>query len=286
MRKPDSNKGNKGRNKRKKGQKPISEKKKKILDYKEKQRKRKGDPLPKLNRDDIRLNKFLSNAGVCSRREADVLIKSGVVEINDKIITELGVRVKPGDKVKYDGQTINPDPKRYVLLNKPKDFVTTMYDPKGKKTALSLVRKACKERIATIGKLDRGTTGLLLFTNDSDLAKKLTHPSTTITKLYHVVTDHPVKQAHLHQLTEGVELEDGLIRAESCDYVTDSNDKKEVGIEIHSGKSRVVRRMFEALGYKVTKLDRVVYAGLTKKDLPRGEWRHLSKKELDFLRML
>lgn len=287
MRKPDPKKNTGKRDKKPSdNQQPLSNKKKKLLKYKSQVKKKKGDPMPKMDDDNIRLNKYLSNAGICSRRDADVLIQSGIVQINGKIVTEMGVKVKPGDVVKYDGATINPDPKRYVLLNKPKDFATTYDDPQQRKNVMSLVSKACKEPIYPIGKLDRTTTGLLLFTNDSDLAKKLTHPRSKVTKLYHVVTDNPVQKKELHNLVEGIDLEDGLIKADSCDYVAEAKDRREIGIEIHSGKNRIVRRMFEALGYKVTKLDRVTYAGLTKKDLPRGEWRHLTSKEIDFLRML
>ena len=246
---------------------------------------RKGDPLPTFNEDDVRLNKYLSNAGVCSRREADVLIQTGVVSVNGEIITELGYKIKKGDKVQYDGETINAETKRYVLLNKPKGFITTMDDPLGRKTVMGLVINACKERIYPVGRLDRDTTGLLLFTNDGDMAKKLTHPRYEATKIYHVETDKPVQKEHLELLMRGIELEDGRIKADKAEYVTDGKSAREVGIEIHSGKNRIVRRMFEKLGYEVVKLDRVQFASLTKKDLPRGYYRHLTEKEVSFLKM-
>jgi 23S rRNA pseudouridine2605 synthase len=246
---------------------------------------RKGDPLPSFNEEEIRLNKYLSNAGVCSRREADVLIQTGVVSINGVVVTELGYKVRKGDVVQYDGETINAETKRYVLLNKPKDFITTMDDPWGRKTVMGLVYKACKERIYPVGRLDRDTTGLLLFTNDGDLAKKLTHPRYEAKKIYHVECNRPVTTEHLEELMSGVELDDGIIKCDKAEYVKDSHSSREVGVEIHSGKNRVVRRMFEKLGYEVVKLDRVQFAGLTKKDLPRGFYRHLTEKEVAFLKM-
>jgi 23S rRNA pseudouridine2605 synthase len=246
---------------------------------------RKGDPLPSFNEDEIRLNKYLSNAGVCSRREADVLITSGVVSINGVVITELGYKVKRGDAVQFEGETINAETKRYVLLNKPKDFITTMDDPWGRKTVMGLVYKACKERIYPVGRLDRDTTGLLLFTNDGDLAKKLTHPRYEAKKIYHVECNRPVTTEHLEQLVNGIDLEDGQIKCDKAEYVKDSSSAREVGVEIHSGKNRIVRRMFEKLGYEVVKLDRVQFASLTKKDLPRGFYRHLTEKEVAFLKM-
>lgn len=246
---------------------------------------RKGDPLPTFNEEDVRLNKYLSNAGVCSRREADVLIQTGVVSVNGEIITELGYKIKKGDKVQYDGETINAETKRYVLLNKPKGFITTMDDPLGRKTVMGLVINACKERIYPVGRLDRDTTGLLLFTNDGDMAKKLTHPRYEATKIYHVEADKPVQAEHLELLMRGIELEDGRIQADKAEYVKDGKSAREVGIEIHSGKNRIVRRMFEKLGYEVVKLDRVQFASLTKKDLPRGYYRHLTEKEVSFLKM-
>lgn len=245
---------------------------------------KKGDPMPTFNEDEIRLNKYLSIAGVASRREADVLIQTGVVSVNDVIITEMGYKIKPGDVVKYDGETINAEKKRYVLLNKPKDFITTMDDPLGRKTVMSLVRKACKERIYPVGRLDRDTTGLLLFTNDGDLAKKLTHPRYRATKIYHVETNKPVTTEDMEKLLSGVFLEDGKVNCDKVEYVKDGTSR-EVGVELHSGKNRIVRRLFEHLGYEVVKLDRVKFASLTKKDLPRGFFRHLTDHEVAFLKM-
>jgi 23S rRNA pseudouridine2605 synthase len=256
--------------------------KRKYIDFKEKVKK--GDPLPSFNEDAIRLNKYLSNAGVCSRREADVLIQTGVVSVNGQIITELGYKISPGDVIQYDGETINAETKRYVLLNKPKGFITTMDDPFGRKTVMSLVRKACKERVYPVGRLDRDTTGLLLFTNDGDMAKKLTHPAHQAKKIYHVELNKPVRVEDIEKLKKGVDLEDGRTRFDEVEFVKEGT-AREVGVELHSGKNRIVRRMFEALGYEVVKLDRVQFAGLTKKDLPRGMFRHLTEKEVAFLKM-
>ena len=256
--------------------------KRKYIDFKEKVKK--GDPLPSFNEDAIRLNKYLSNAGICSRREADVLIQTGVVSINGEIITELGYKIKPDDVVRYDGETINAETKRYVLLNKPKGFITTMDDPLGRKTVMGLVRKACRERVYPVGRLDRDTTGLLLFTNDGDMAKKLTHPKHKALKIYHVELNKPVSREHLQTLLKGVDLEDGRTTFDAAEFVKDGNSR-EVGVQLHTGKNRIVRRMFEALGYEVVKLDRVQFAGLTKKDLPRGMYRQLSDKEVSFLKM-
>jgi len=256
--------------------------KRKYIDFKIKVKK--GDPLPSFNDEAIRLNKYLSNAGVCSRREADVLIQTGVITVNGKIVTELGYKIAPTDVIQCNGETINAEKKRYVLLNKPKGFITTMDDPQGRKTVMTLVRNACRERIYPVGRLDRETTGLLLFTNDGDLAKKLTHPRYQARKIYHVELNKPVKAEDIDKLLRGVDLEDGKSKADKASYVEGGNSR-EVGIEIHSGKNRIVRRMFESLGYTVVKLDRVVFAGLTKKDLPRGMFRHLSEDEVSFLRM-
>lgn len=248
-------------------------------------KKAKGDPLPTFS-EDVRLNKFIANAGICSRREADVLIQTGIVEVNGKIITEMGYKVKPTDEVKYDGRIIQSEKKQYVLLNKPKDFITTMDDPMGRRTVLQLVNNACKERIYPVGRLDRNTTGLLLFTNDGDLAKRLTHPRYEVTKIYHVELDRPISVEHVKALCAGVELDDGdFVKADVAEIIKDTRSR-EVGVELHSGKNRVVRRMFEAIGFKVVKLDRVKFAGLTKKDLPRGRWRHLDEKEVNFLKMV
>ena len=253
----------------------------KYIDHKT--RLKKGDPLPSFN-DEVRLNKSLSNAGICSRREADELIKMGIVTVNGIVVMEMGYKVKPGDVVKYDGETINAETKRYVLLNKPKGFVTTMDDPMGRKTVMSLVNKACRERIYPVGRLDKETTGLLLFTNDGDLAKKLTHPRHKASKMYHVTLDKKVNKEHLYVLLNGILLEDGTTKFDAAEYV-EGGEGKEVGVELHSGKNRIVRRSFESFGYKVKKLDRVKFAGLTKKDLPRGMHRHLTEQEVAFLKM-
>lgn len=247
--------------------------------------KKKGGPMPKTEAVDIRLNKYLANAGVCSRREADVLINSGVVSVNGVIVTELGTKVMPGDKVQYDGETLNPETNRYFLLNKPKNHITTLDDPRGRKTVMQIMHKACKERIYPVGRLDRNTTGLLMFTNDGDLAKKLTHPRYKAKKIYHVHTDKPVEAIHLKQLMDGVKLTDGISKADKAEYVKSSESSRDIGIELHSGKNRIVRRMFEALGYEVIKLDRVVFAGLTKKSIKRGDFRELTKEEVNFLKM-
>ena len=234
----------------------------------------------------IRLNKYLADAGICSRREADRLIESGVVQINGKVVTQLGTKVEPTDKVQYGGQTLRREKLRYILLNKPKDFITTSDDPFDRKTVMALVEKACTERIYPVGRLDRNTLGLLLFTNDGELAKTLTHPKHGVKKLYHVYLDKPLTKMDMIKLVGGVELEDGKIQPDKLAYVEGENDKKQIGLELHSGKNRIVRRMFEHLGYKVIKLDRVLFAGLTKKDLPRGKWRILTEKEIGLLKRI
>ncbi|MFA5419188.1 MAG: pseudouridine synthase [Bacteroidales bacterium] len=234
----------------------------------------------------IRLNKYLADAGICSRREADRLIESGVVEINGVVVTELGTKVGPNDKVRYGGESLKREKLRYVLLNKPKGFISTSDDPMDRKTVMHLVENACKERIYSVGRLDRNTTGLLLFTNDGDMAKKLTHPKHKVRKLYHVTLDKPLTKNDMLQILKGVELDDGMVQPDKIDWVEDVAAKNEVGIELHSGKNRIVRRIFEHLGYQVEKLDRVVFAGLTKKDVPRGKWRLLTDKEVDMLKMI
>lgn len=233
----------------------------------------------------IRLNKYISNAGICSRREADDLIKSGAVKVNGKVVTEMGFRISLDDKVQYGEQTLSKELKRYLLLNKPKDYITTANDPDGRKTVMELIVKACKERLYPVGRLDRATTGLLLFTNDGELARKLTHPSHEIKKVYHVTLSKNLKAVDMKRIMEGLELEDGIAEVDSIDWVGDGKTKNEVGIELHSGKNRIVRRIFEHLGYEVVKLDRTFFAGLTKKDLPRGNYRFLSEKELVMLKM-
>lgn len=231
----------------------------------------------------IRLNRFIANAGICSRREADKLISAGQVEINGEIVTELGTKVNSQDQVRVNGKSIEGEKKRYLMLNKPKDYITTMDDPQGRKTVLDLVKNACTERIYPVGRLDRATTGLLLFTNDGEMTKKLTHPSSNIKKVYQVGLDKSVSQKDLFQLVEGVELEDGLVGADKVMYAKDGSDKSRITIELHSGKNRVIRRMMEHLGYKVIRLDRTSFAGLTKKDIPRARYRFLTDKEIGYL---
>ncbi|HPF52689.1 MAG TPA: pseudouridine synthase [Draconibacterium sp.] len=238
-----------------------------------------------LNAEGMRLNRFIANAGVCSRREADTYITAGVVTINGKQVNELGTRVMPGDEVRFDGRLLSAERKVYLLLNKPKDFVTTTDDPHAERTVMELIKNACEERVYPVGRLDRNTTGLLLFTNDGDLSKKLTHPSHNMKKIYQVSLDKPLTKADMEQIASGIELEDGFIAADAVSYI-DSEDKTEIGIEIHSGKNRIVRRIFEHLGYRVKKLDRVFFAGLTKKNLPRGKYRFLDEKEIKFLKMI
>ena len=232
----------------------------------------------------LRLNKFLANAGVCSRREADEFITAGVVKVNGEVVTELGTKVLRTDEVLFHDQPVKMEKKVYVLLNKPKDYVTTSDDPQQRKTVMDLVKGACEERIYPVGRLDRNTTGVLLLTNDGDLASKLTHPKFLKKKIYHVHLDHNVTAHDMQQIAEGITLDDGDIKADAIEYASDT-DKKQVGIEIHSGKNRIVRRIFESLGYKVTKLDRVQFAGLTKKNVKRGDWRYLTEEEVDRLRM-
>ena len=232
----------------------------------------------------IRLNKFLANAGVCSRREADEFIQAGVVTVNGEVVTELGTKVMRTDIVKFHDDPVSLEKKVYVLLNKPKDYVTTSDDPQQRKTVMDLVKNACPERIYPVGRLDRNTTGVLLLTNDGDLASKLTHPKYLKKKIYHVYLDRNVTAHDIQQIAEGITLEDGDIKADAIEYA-DPVDKKQVGIEIHSGKNRIVRRIFESFGYKVLKLDRVQFAGLTKKNLRRGDWRYLTEEEVDRLRM-
>ena len=258
-------------------------------------RRREGRTLPRKQRvlsleyeelhGPIRLNKYIANAGICSRREADVLIATGAITVNGEVVTEMGHKVMPTDEVRYGDKILQREKPVYVLLNKPKDYITTTDDERGRANVMELVRDACEERIYPVGRLDRDTTGLLLFTNDGDLTKKLTHPSSEIEKTYDVELDKPFASVDMDLLrNNGVELHDGKITPDEVEYVGEG--KKEVGITIHSGKNRIVRRIFESLGYEVVKLDRVVFAGLTKKDLPRGRWRFLTKSEVNFLKML
>ncbi len=234
----------------------------------------------------IRLNKYLSMAGICSRREADTFIEQGLVTINGEVMTTLGTKVNPTDVVKYAGEKVSIEKLRYVLLNKPKDCITTLSDERGRSTIMGLVKNACRERIYPVGRLDRNTTGLLLITNDGDLAKKLSHPSHEIRKVYHVITDKNMTIADLKRLETGIELEDGIAKADAALFAGDGSVRNEIGLEIHSGKNRIVRRMFQAMGYEVTRLDRAAFAGLSKKGLPRGRWRFLTDKEVSYLKML
>lgn len=242
-------------------------------------------PQKKSNPDEIRLNRYIANAGICSRREADTFIAAGNVMVNGKPVTEMGYKVKRSDDVRFDGKRLNPEKKEYILLNKPKNFITTTSDEKGRRTVMELISSASKARLLPVGRLDRNTTGLLLFTNDGDLTKKLTHPKHGVRKIYHVHLDQSLSLADLHKIEAGLELEDGPIEVDSISFIQGA-PKKEIGVEIHSGRNRIVRRIFEHLGYEVTKLDRVIYAGLTKKDLPRGHWRHLTEQEVINLKMI
>lgn len=232
----------------------------------------------------VRLNKYLANAGICSRREADNYIEAGLVSVNGTVVTELGVKVTPNDDIRFNGERVNPERKVYVLLNKPKDCVTTVDDPQERRTVLDCLKGIGKERIYPVGRLDRNTTGVLLLTNDGDMASKLTHPKFMKKKIYHVTCDKNVAMSDMDLLASGIELEDGPIYADEVSYVNDA-DRSQIGIEIHSGKNRIVRRMMEHLGYRVVKLDRVLFAGLTKKNLKRGDWRYLTEKEVNMLRM-
>ena len=233
----------------------------------------------------IRLNKYISNSGVCSRREADVFIKAGSASVNGKQINEMGYQVMPGDVVKFDGSLISPEKKRYVLLNKPKNYITTMDDERGRKTVMDLVGNAVKERIYPVGRLDRNTTGLLLFTNDGELAKKLTHPKHNIQKLYHASLDKKLGMGDMQKIADGFILDDKRVQVDEISYIM-NQPKSEIGVKIHSGRNRIVRRIFEHFNYSAVKLDRVIFAGLTKKDLPRGHWRHLTELEISNLMML
>lgn len=234
--------------------------------------------------DFIRLNKFIANSGLCSRRQADELIRSGEITVNQQKVTELGTKVKSTDEVRYKGKLLQNERPVYILLNKPKDYVTTVKDKNARKTVMDLVKGACPQRIYPVGRLDRNTTGVLLLTNDGELAKRLTHPHYKKKKVYHVVLDKPVTKTHLEQIAEGVKLEDDVVAADAVSYV-DPEDKTQIGIEIHTGQNRVIRRIFETLGYKIKKLDRVYFAGLTKKNLKRGRWRFLTQKEINRLKM-
>lgn len=244
---------------------------------------KRGKATPKPEAEPVRLNKYIANSGVCARREADELIKQGLITVNGKKVTDMGIKVKPSDKVEYRGKRLTPGNKVYILINKPKGYVTTVKDPHAESTVLDLVKDATTERIYPVGRLDKATTGVLLLTNDGDLAGKLTHPSYGARKIYHVFLDRDVTRHDMETIVEGVELEDGKVSADAVSYA-DTEDHTQVGIELHSGQNRVVRRIFEKLGYKVRKLDRVSFAGLTKKNLQRGHWRHLTAKEISMLK--
>lgn len=232
----------------------------------------------------MRLNRYIANCGVCSRRDADLLIQQGKIKVNQKVVREMGYRVSPGDKVHYGKKQLRREDFVYVLLNKPKDFITTTEDTHGRKTVMDLVRKAASERLYPVGRLDRQTTGLLILTNDGELAARLSHPSFETKKIYKVVLDKPITKHHFNEICEGITLEDGPVQAD--DLALLSNDRKEVGIELHLGRNRIVRRIFEHFGYHIKSLDRVVYAGLDKANLPRGKWRYLSRKEVGLLKKL
>ena len=258
---------------------PLSRKKPK-KEYKKIKETPKSDPSL-----GIRLNKYIANSGICSRREADTYIEHGSVEINGKLVTEMGYKVQPGDVVRFDGTSITPEQKKYVLLNKPKNYITTMDDDRGRKTVMELIANASKERIYPVGRLDRNTTGLLLFTNDGDLAKKLTHPKHNVRKLYHASLDRKLELKDLEKLRGEVIIEGRKVFIDAISYVN-GEPKSEIGIEIHSGINRIVRKIFEHVGYKVNKLDRVVFAELTKKNLPRGRWRELTNLEVSNLQIM
>ena len=248
-----------------------------------KKKSTKATAAPKTAEDGVRLNKFISNSGICSRREADSYIEAGVVSVNDVVVTELGTKVFPEDVVKFNGERIKGEEKVYIVMNKPKDFVTTVSDPYAEKTVLSLVQGKCKARVYPVGRLDKATTGVLLLTNDGELADKLAHPSFEKKKIYHVFLDKNVKGSDMSELVKGITLEDGPISVDEISYIDE--DKSQVGVEIHSGRNRIVRRMFEHFGYKVKKLDRVYFAGLTKKNLRRGQWRFLTEQEVAMLKI-
>ena len=269
------------RNEKKTHSRPFEQK---PIEYKNENRPLKAKSMAG-DESSIRLNRFIANTGICSRREADDLITAGVVKVNGKIVTELGTKITPSDTIHYGDQLLRREKMSYVLLNKPKDYITTTDDPQERKTVMHLIESAGKERIYPVGRLDRNTTGLLLFTNDGDLAERLTHPKYGIRKIYHVSLDKNLRTEDFDKILAGITMEDGFMQADELSFVGDGTDKKEVGIVIHSGRNRIVRRLFEGLGYDVVHLDRVVYAGLTKKNLPRGRFRHLTPEEVGMLRM-
>jgi 23S rRNA pseudouridine2605 synthase len=244
---------------------------------------RKSTPRTVRENEKIRLNRFIANSGVCSRREADEIIRQGLISVNGKKVSDLGIKVSYTDDVRYKGKRLSAEKKIYILLNKPKGYVTTVEDPHAEHTVLELIGNACPERVYPVGRLDKETTGVLLLTNDGDLTGKLTHPRFKRRKIYHVFLDRPVAKDDLFRLTEGIDLEGESIAADAVSYA-DPEDRSQIGIEIHSGQNRVIRRLFESLGYRVKKLDRVYFAGLTKKNLQRGKWRFLSEKEISMLK--
>ncbi|HQN98316.1 MAG TPA: pseudouridine synthase [Bacteroidales bacterium] len=254
--------------------------------FEKKLKKERAPLIPAKFEGPVRLNRFIAAAGICSRREADRLIEAGEITVNGQVVTTLGSRVNPGDKVMYKGRVLQTENKYYILLNKPRGYVTTMDDPAERQTVMELVKDACEERIFPVGRLDRNTTGLLLLTNDGELAKKLTHPSHRIRKIYEVELDRPLTKSDMMRIASGIELEDGVAEVDAIAYVGKGEDRTKIGIELHSGKNRVVRRIFEKLRYHVKKLDRVTFGSLTKKDLPRGRWRYLTEHEVNFLKML
>lgn len=233
----------------------------------------------------MRLNKFIANSGMCPRREADLLITAGAVMVNGVVVTALGTKVMSTDEVIIEGQRLKPEPKRYVLLNKPKNFVGNADDPGGKRNVMQLIHKATKEQLSPVGRLSRHTTGLMLFTNDDEMATRLLSPGGKVRKVFHVTTKQKVNNAHLQEMKEGFKIGEHLVKADAVEYVGNRQDPHEIGIEVHSGRNKIVTRMFEHFGYEVIKMDRVIYACLTKKDLPRGHWRHLAEEELNIMRM-
>ncbi len=245
--------------------------------------KKKPEYTPKNYQEPVRLNRYIANSGVCSRREADELIKRGLITVNDEKITELGTKVSPTDVIRYKGERISREKNVYILLNKPKDVISTVRDKHASRTVIDLVKNACPERVYPVGRLDKNTTGVMLLTNDGELTKQLTHPSYKKKKIYHVVLDKDVTKQHMVQIVEGMQLEEDYIEADAISYV-EEDDKTQIGIEIHTGQNRIVRRIFESLGYKIKKLDRVYFAGLTKKNLPRGKWRFLTPLEISNLK--
>ena len=248
--------------------------------------KKQAKDMPKAKHEDelIRLNKYIASTGVCSRREADDFIQAGLITVNDKLVTELGTKIKPTDVIKYNGERLREERKVYILLNKPKDYITTLEDPHAKRTVIDLIKGACRERVYPVGRLDRNTTGVLLLTNDGEMTKRLTHPKFEKLKVYQIELNKGLRPADMDKIASGIMLDDGFIKADAINYI-DPEDKKQIGIEIHSGRNRIVRRIFEQLGYDIRKLDRVYFAGLTKKGLSRGQWRLLTEQEIHLLKM-